>query len=275
MRVIFRFLFYIFLVLLTVFSFWVALSLTPWGLKIFSPMHFAVKNKITTLVYFLSFTPLKNHTFSPPKEIMCQSPLTLASRWGSKDMIGILLDQGADPELCGSIWYHARGKPEVIRFLIEERKILDSRPQYESKAFSMLDCSQSPGNEWAQKTAESLRVFMKNGADPNMTRHDTFLGMDISLLTEAKRSGCTLHSALLREYGAHEEAAEAAYQEIKKEIKHRKALSRSKAAVRGVSAEFTRKENQRRKAYKRARKAARGLAWELKRDYKNPLARQK
>lgn len=260
-----------FLALLTVVIFWVVAFQAPWGKRVFYPMHFAVQNKIIPLVYILSFTNLKNENYVPFKRFVCISPLTLAVRQGSKEMIGILLDQGADSELCGSIFYNISHKPEIVRYLIEERKILDTRPDFRSKAFEMIECRNHLEDERARNSAESLRVFLENGTDPNMTRYYAYYDVEVSLLAWAKQYGCTLHSAILREYGADEAAAERQIEEIKT----RSAFKRSMTVVHGVSAEFTRKENLRRKTFKRAPKAAHGLSWRLKKAYKNPLAPQK
>lgn len=234
------------LVLLTIFIFWVVAFQAPWGKRVFYPMHFAVRSHNIPLVYLLSFTSLKNETFTPFKEIWCESPLTLAARQGSKEMIGILLDQGADPELCGSIFLSISHKPEIVRYLIEERKILDSRPDFRNKAFTMIECRSHLEDERARNGAESLRVFLENGTDPDISWHNPFLDMDVSLLAEAKRQGCTLHSAVLREYGADEAAAERQIEEIK-----------------------------RRKSLKHSREAAHGLSWKTMKAYKNPLATPK
>jgi hypothetical protein len=234
------------LVLLTIFIFWVVAFQAPWGKRVFYPMHFAVRSHNIPLVYLLSFTSLKNETFTPFKEIWCQSPLTLAAQQGSKEMLGILLDQGADPELCGSIFLSISHKPEIVRYLIEERKILDSRPDFRNKAFTMIECRSHIEDERARNKAESFRVFLANGTDPDLTRHDAYYDVEVSLLAVAKQRGCTLHSAVLREYGTDEAAAERQIEEIK-----------------------------RRKSLKHSREAAHGLSWKTMKAYKNPLASQK
>ncbi len=234
------------LVLLTIFIFWVVAFQAPWGKRVFYPMHFAVRNHSIPLAYLLSFTNLKNENYVPFKSFMCISPLTLAVREGSKEIIGILLDQGADPELCGSIFLNISHKPEIVRYLIEERKILDTRPDFRSQAFAMIKCRSHLEDERARNKAESLRVFLANGTDPDMTRHNAYYDVEVSLLAEAKQRGCTLHSAVLREYGADEAAAERQIEEIK-----------------------------RRKSLKHSREAAHGLSWRSKKAYKNPLASQK
>ncbi len=182
----------------------------------YKPMQMAIEYEVTPLVYLLSFTPLKDRHYRPPKEIYCDTPLTLAAKKGSIASVDILLDAGVSHEGClnsenversGRVILYAGKHPKLLVHLVENRGILEENPEYKDNGLWWTVTGHCNAD-----TPELTRLFLEHGANPNLTRHEKFVDTDMSVLAKAYKEGCILAISVLLEYGADQAEGERMYE---------------------------------------------------------------
>lgn len=225
MKRVFKKVAFLVLVLAFLVPLWLLTFLTPLGRVtgpitafVIYPMDTAVRYDIIPIIHLLSYTPLINQVV-PHFKGGCHTPLKTAINKSSTKIVSLLLDRGATLEPCfrGNILSASAFKPDLIKYLIEERKIIETSPDYNQAIFSTLKCANNkPDNEVSQTYARSLKVMLDLGISPNIRssikREGKFY--NAPLLSVAALKQCSLPVNILLEYGADPVIAEEALHEF-------------------------------------------------------------
>ena len=213
------------LILVILIPLWFLTFLTPLGRVtapitgfVIYPMDSAIRHNIVPVIRFLSYTPLINRVV-PHFKGGCHTPLKTAINKSSTKIVSLLLDRGATLEPCyrGNILSASAFKPDLIKYLIEERKILEINPDYSQAIFSTLKCApDKPDNEVSQTYARSLKVMLDLGISPDIrssSKRERNLD-NAPLLSIAALRQCSLPVKILLDYGASPVEAEVVLHEF-------------------------------------------------------------